>query len=302
MKLILPLVTILIALGSAHPGKKKKPAPHTWDFKFEYLKAKNTLHYLQLSQRAESLKPKVQKRDAQLDPIFDLNPLDEGPTFLPPPWSPHSDLDSPYPLSGVSPWDDSGRSEMLDNEPSVQMWRTCPEGLLDCRKCPRDSKCRRPNLPWWSPANIIDVPGASGADNSNSNSAVCPLDTCSSTSSCGKNARCVRNHCVCKLGFKGATSHGSVVRGFDDLQAVTVWVDSGAACDVPCDTLSCAEVEQVDSCFDNAPETEGDELPGHGLDTDGIQAGAIQVPGAVLDDGGDYVAGVAAAGSFGEAN
>lgn len=91
-----------------------------------------------------------------------------------------------------------------------------------------------------------------------SDAPVCPLRTCDNIdilSSCGEKARCVRSHCVCDRGFKGHSSFGPVVRGVDDLQALTIWVDPGLACDVPCDDLSCAEVEQVLECFDSTPVT-----------------------------------------------
>ncbi|CAO2650329.1 Nn.00g016210.m01.CDS01 [Neocucurbitaria sp. VM-36] len=320
MKLTLPLITLLVTICSAESKKdesKKQHHPHhSWDYKLEYLKSKNTLHYLQLSQKQKRHSAKVHKRDPQFDspPIIDVQ--DDPPTFLPPPWSPHSDLDSPYPLSGVSPWDDSGRSQILDNEPSVQMWRTCPEHYLDCRKCPRDPKCRRPGFPWWSPTDIFDLPAAltgpqlaAGTDLPTSIASgvdICPLSTCGSAtslSSCGTNARCVRNHCVCKLGYKGATENGPVVRGFEDLQAVTVWVDTDMACDVPCDSPSCAEVQQVKACFENGAKVEDKEYAGQQeLETDAVHGGAVQVPGAVVDEGADYVQDVAASGSYGEVN
>lgn len=96
-----------------------------------------------------------------------------------------------------------------------------------------------------------------------------------------------------------------MLRGFEDLQAITVWVSTGMACDVPCDSPACAEVQQVKACFDSAARPKDNEYAGHEeLETDDVSSGAINLPGAVLDDGigADYVEGVAAAGSYGEVN
>ena len=111
---------------------------------------------------------------------------------------------------------------------------------------------------------------------------------------------------MCDRGFKGQSMHGAVVRGFDGLQAVTVWVDSGMDCDVQCDSLSCAEVEQVGPCFGKLPTEGFGTLPipvgvegTDDVETASVGGGAVKVPGA--DVGGDYVQGVADPALVGEA-
>jgi len=206
----------------------------------------------------------------------DTSPSPPVIKFLPPPWSPSSSLDSPYPLVGMNPYSDDGRSEVLDNEPAIQtQWRTCPVNNLDCTKCPKDKRCRHSGLPWWQidPTIILDNNGGAtgGAKNS------CPLTKCNAGSGknrgCGENARCVRDHCVCETGFKGSV--GSV-RGFDDLQAVTVWVSGGMNCNVKCDTLSCGEVDQVDACFERASKVGVDNV-----ETATTGGGSVMAPGAL---------------------
>lgn len=107
---------------------------------------------------------------------------------------------------------------------------------------------------------------------------MCPLTTCNATGGghrgCGKNARCVRDHCVCETGFKGGV--GSV-RGFEDLQAVTVWVNGGVDCNVRCDGLGCGEVAQVASCFEKASEVGGVD----NVETATTGGGSVMAPGAV---------------------
>jgi hypothetical protein len=319
MKSTLSLFALLsYAIFSVDAAKEEKEV-HPYDFKIEYLKAKHNLGYL----KAHKAPAQHFKRFAQQE---DPSPDDSEITFLPPPWTPSSDLDSPYPLSGVTPWDDSGRSQTLDNEPSIQLWRTCPRLNLNCKKCPRDERCRRPSQPWWDPTNIHDVESALAGPplvTSENRKDTCPLATCSTSDpfmACGENSKCVRNHCVCNRGFKSsATGETPVVRGFDGLQAVTVWVDPQWGCDVPCDDLSCKEVEQVEACFGGVEvpdSTYGAEStgvsweqeqwgePGDGdqLDTAGTGGGAIQVLGADVETGGDFVAVVAVMGMVGEAN
>ncbi|KAH7385782.1 hypothetical protein BKA66DRAFT_569616 [Pyrenochaeta sp. MPI-SDFR-AT-0127] len=352
MYLALSLLALLTQLCFANPMiqkrglfGKKKIEHRPWDYKFEYLKAKHTLHYLQSSQQSG-----LQKRKPQEETLPEIDPLfNAPPNFLPPPWSPVSNLDSPYPPSGVSPWDDSGRAQMLDNDPGAQEWRRCPRWILDCRKCPKDPRCRRGDFPWWNPVDVLDLPDIftgpviSAPKLPGSEPEICPLRACTNAdllTSCGEKARCVRGHCICDTGFKGTSSFGPVIRGFDDLQALTVWVDPGLACDVPCDDLSCAEVEQVRACFESTP-TVAEETPVGPIpweeeewgndesaptsvgavieketqvpqeqeqleqeqeqpETATVTGGAIQVPGAVTGESGDFVEGVAAPGTFGE--
>jgi hypothetical protein len=59
---------------------------------------------------------------------------------LPPARNPEDNaLDFTLDSSGVSPWTDSGRSQILDFWPP---WQTCPRGFLKCRRCPHDPRCR----------------------------------------------------------------------------------------------------------------------------------------------------------------
>jgi hypothetical protein len=70
------------------------------------------------------------------------------------------------------------------------------------------------------------------------------------------------------------------VRGFDDLSKVTVWVDVGTNCDVPCDSFSCKEVEQVNACSQRYEN--GVVVPAgvDMLETGQTGGRAVQVPGA----------------------
>ncbi|KAH7414247.1 hypothetical protein DE146DRAFT_639735 [Phaeosphaeria sp. MPI-PUGE-AT-0046c] len=189
----------------------------------------------------------AEKRAAQFDtPGEDVTTgpsaitIDLPPQFLPPPWSPYSDLDSPYPSGGVSPWDDSGRSQMVDNEPST--WHKCPSIHLDCRKCPGDSRCQ----PWVGDSAHSSAPIAPEDDGQKD----CPIHKCntgdSSIGTCGKNARCTRGYCVCDLGWRGAPRHGQGWRGNEGLRVLTVYINPETDCDVKCNSLSCKEVSQVD--------------------------------------------------------
>ncbi|KAF2034829.1 hypothetical protein EK21DRAFT_107460 [Setomelanomma holmii] len=158
-----------------------------------------------------------QKRNTQddFDPSLTTGPspitIDFPKEFLPPPRSPASNLDSPYPSSGVSPWDDSGRSQMTDNEDSILS--ACPQLHLDCRKCPRDYSCRRPQIPVWGggdgsssePGAVSTTPDVGSADSStqpeDDGNANCPLEKCSSSASyawntCGPTAVCTGGYCL----------------------------------------------------------------------------------------------------------
>ncbi|KAL5116733.1 hypothetical protein ACEQ8H_005345 [Pleosporales sp. CAS-2024a] len=173
--------------------------------------------------------------------------IDLPPQFLPPPWSPYSGLDSPYPSSGVSPWDDSGRSQSVDNTPSV--WRQCPKVRLDCRKCPRDRRCR------------VAVGNLSDADDDGSEG--CPLSKCDEVGNglviggCGTGATCTRGYCVCPLGTTGDGGW----RGSQGLGQVTVYVDPGIDCNATCEGPLCNEVQQlsVGMCFVSGTEVDDDD-------------------------------------------
>lgn len=139
------------------------------------------------------------KRSLQYDfPLIPFPPsVDLPPQFLPPPWSPDSNLDSPYP----SPIDDAGRSQMLDSDPPL--WHMCPRTWFDCRRCPRDYRCRKPE---W---NIEEPPSTPQVSDATPNSPIpqddgqkyCPLSKCNNKfSRCGTNARCTRGFCVCDVG------------------------------------------------------------------------------------------------------
>ncbi|OAL50773.1 hypothetical protein IQ07DRAFT_643993 [Pyrenochaeta sp. DS3sAY3a] len=339
---LLALLPVLCSTRAITTKLKKRPPLHAWDYKFEYLRAKNTLHYLHLPSSSSTHHKRATQSEQQKDQEQEQE-QEDSPPFLPPPWTPDSLTDSPYPLSGISPWDDSGRAQMLDNAPSLGPWPECPEKLLDCRKCPRDTRCLYPNKPWWAtpepitPSTISNPPVFPPLPVPD---AICPLRTCGAAGAvCGLHASCIRGHCVCRLGFKGDAAVGPVVRGRSGLQAVTVWVDPGAACDVQCDTLSCGEVEVVGSCaagkkgkggprggrrgggagtIPYGPEGDvwGDEWfwGGGQLGTEGVRGGAVKLPGALEGEEGsgvgvgvgkgvlDYVAGVADPESVGEAN
>jgi hypothetical protein len=216
------------------------------------------------------------KREAQEDPLIDIDlswtPIDLPKEFLPPPWNPFSNLDSPYPSDAAPELDDNGHSQMVDNEPPT--WRACPKLDLDCRKCPRDFRCRRPQFPDLAAGGESEAPlTIAGADipPEDDGQGNCPLQKCDdNVSRCGTNARCTRGFCVCDLGLKGA------FRGNDGLGAVTVYNNPGAGCEDKCDDLSCKEVEQleVDVCFRDGYESNSHAEGGYGgydgLETDDV--------------------------------
>lgn len=195
--------------------------------------------------------------------------------FLPPPWTPSSDVDSPYP----SP-DDSGHSQMTDNMPINS--RICPDKHINCVICPRDPRCKRPQQPWWdnpqpspSPSNEPDPPSGEP----------CPLKKCSSAdywTQCGRNAQCSRGFCVCTTGMKGSASSPGY-RGTSGLGEITVYQNPDVDCGTPCETPGCKEVEQVkaDTCWADGEANwhgnQGSVGPGE-LDTDNLGSGAINLP------------------------
>ncbi|KAH9870740.1 hypothetical protein IAQ61_006218 [Plenodomus lingam] len=285
MKLTLSLLAALSytsCFSNAESPRTNRRIHHRpYDPTFQSSKTKYNLHHLPLvPTRGQVDAPRLPKRNNLSAPPQPLRIPSHSstPNFLPPPWSPSSNLDSPYHLSGVSPYDDSGRSEVLDNEPSIEAtppWRTCPDSNLDCAKCPQDERCRHQGTPWWQVDPTISTDdGAWVAE-------VCPLTTCSSApGGCGENAKCVRDHCVCETGWQGAV--GSV-RGFEGLQAVTVWVDAQVDCDVKCDGWGCTEVQQVGACFGMPSVLPVQTAPAAGVDdveTAETGGGAIKVPGA----------------------
>jgi hypothetical protein len=288
MKLTTTVLALLPLICDARPSIQRRSETLPWDYKLEFQKAK---HYLQPD------RPTIHHEKRQHVP-----PIEQGSSFqfLPPPYNPdETHLKSPYPLSGVSTFGDSGRAQMLDNMlPDMGFWGSCPPAGLNCDKCPRDARCvvhtydsTSTNYPYPDssvPSTYDGPPEFKGGEGT------CPLHTCKPTHdlnsawACGKNAKCARGHCVCKTGFKGADRHGRSVRGFDDLSKTTVWVDIGMDCDVPCDSLSCAEVKQEEKCFqrieDGVVVPTGTGAPSEHVDvleTSQTGGGATQVPGVV---------------------
>ncbi|KAF1828760.1 hypothetical protein BDW02DRAFT_537596 [Decorospora gaudefroyi] len=258
MKLTTSLLLFLAYISIAHPGTRRahtKPEQYVWDHKLSYAKGK---HHFQLD-RPILYHTSIQQHSPHYRP-----PIDEADPSSPPSWNKASYSDSPYDPSGSSmtPWDDTGRAQMLDNMDTAS-WGEYPPAGLDCNICPLDPRCTFSNSP--------SRPSPCRAQ-------TCPLGSCKSTTECGQNAACVRDHCMCKTGFKGT---GQSVRGFDGLQGVTVGVDIGVACVVPCDSLDCKEVLQVDACFqrfENGLQIHGDGV-GDILETSGTAGGGVQVPG-----------------------
>jgi hypothetical protein len=169
-----------------------------------------------------------------------------------------------------------------------------------CRKTPRAPGCRRLKNPWLLPnlegneMNALTGPQLWDFDDGlpevpetlPTSSDVCPVDPCKVTgpSACGLYARCVRGFCVCELGLKADDSLGVQVRGWDGLEEVTVHVQPGANCIVPCDTLACKEVAQVEGCLDSRPQGQRGGQPWtpdpQVVEASGTSLGAIKAPGA----------------------
>ncbi|KAH3941680.1 hypothetical protein HBI56_197300 [Parastagonospora nodorum] len=258
MKLYLALLTLLPTI---HAACYTPPKPQTHDSK----------------PQSNTPKKRAASPQTQTDDLLDALPFDplSGPSaitidlppqFLPPPWTPTSGLDSPY---GVSPWDDSGSSQMTDNSPSI--WRQCPKKHLDCRKCPRDWRCRR----------AVQAADIAPEDDGNSK---CPIAKCDAGGvQCGVKARCTRGYCVCDLGMTGSSD---AYRGTEGLGKATVYVGPGVDCNTPCDGLSCKEVAQLDDgvCYksgDTSDEFEDEkELPGP---TYGGVMGNVTINGQTFD-------------------
>lgn len=252
------------------------------------------------------------KREAQFDDIpidITYNSIDLPKEYLPPAWRPSSDLASPYPSNDESQWDDSGRSQMVDNQ--VDIWYLCPKQHLDCRKCPGDARCRRPHFPelHGEPASTeADLPPE---DDGQSNCPFVSTRCDENVNTCGTNAQCTRGFCVCALGWKGSSFAGAGYRGNAGLGSVTVFNFLGAACDVKCDDVSCKEVEQLKEnvCFRNGEQNgngdQEDSYDGYDdLELAGVTFDSVNLPSvdAVLDMVGDYVAGIGESRGMGEAN
>ena len=249
MRLILTLVTVLPLLASARPYKPKKLDHKPWSYKIAFVNAKS--HFVSHSQDEET---RVERREQQEYTPDIQQSADYSRQAPPPPWPPnHSHLGSPYLPQG-------GLSIMTDNLPSDGGVESCVDGWLECESCASDARCWRHKPPPADDVNdefankneTMDMNTDADTDLYSPSTSACPLGKCHSNpplrpSPCGANAECVVDHCVCARGFKG--SKGSSVRGYSGLQALTVWVDAGIDCSVSCDELSCAEVEQVDVCF-----------------------------------------------------
>jgi hypothetical protein len=169
-----------------------------------------------------------------------------------------------------------------------------------CRKNPRTPGCRRLKNPWLMPnfengeMNALTGPQLWDFDDGlpeapatqPTSSSVCPLDPCTVTgpNACGVHARCIRDYCICELGLKGDDNLGVQVRGWNGLEEVTVHVQPQMDCVVPCDTLACREVAQVEGCLDG--RTQG-QAGGQSntpdpqvVEASGTHLGAIKAPGA----------------------
>lgn len=260
--------------------------------------------------------------DPQAQPDFHLNPD----------WSPDPDNVEPISLDGgISPWDDSGRSQMMDFQP---LWVNCPARYLNCHKCPRDFRChlsssstsvpsatRTPHSkpPQGEEFNALTGPQLVGFGNLGGKKEQCPLRKCGGKAGteCGPGARCSKGYCACPAGYKGDS--GNALRGRSRPEALTVYVDPGIACDTPCQVLFCPEVERVRGCFGVealagqpsattpasgiAQSTPSMGAAGHEEpESQGIAGGhgVIQFPGVVPQEGSDYVAGIADSGGIRE--
>lgn len=138
------------------------------------------------------------------------------------------------------------------------------------------------------------------ADNDDNNGS-CRIKPCQGSGTlnkpyCGPHARCLQGYCRCDVGWKPA-GNSAKARGWTGLEALTVWADGyDAGCTQRCDSLSCAEVPQLEGCFVHRGTThqnqnqnqnnEGsikDQADEGDLATDTLHLGAIKAPGI---DGG----------------
>jgi hypothetical protein len=145
MKLTTTILALLPLTCTAHPGiqrRPKRPETHSWDYKLSFLASKNYFR---------PFRPTIHHEKRQNAP-----PIEQGENiqFLPPPYDPSSShLNSPYPLSGVSAYDDNGRAQIFDNmPPDMQLWGPCSPDGLDCNRCPRDKRC------WVYPFDSVLMP------------------------------------------------------------------------------------------------------------------------------------------------
>ncbi|KAF2447807.1 hypothetical protein P171DRAFT_518842 [Karstenula rhodostoma CBS 690.94] len=69
--------------------------------------------------------------DPSMKPGYTLNPE----------WSPDSKNHVPVSLDPISPFNDNGRSQMVDNFVPALWIMNCPALALNCNRCPRDLRC-----------------------------------------------------------------------------------------------------------------------------------------------------------------
>ncbi|PSN72740.1 hypothetical protein BS50DRAFT_166936 [Corynespora cassiicola Philippines] len=195
-----------------------------------------------------------------------------------------------FSASGVSPWDDSGRSQMLDH---LDGWSGCPPRALNCRKCPRDRRCQnRPLGPMFGPPLQEEEPNAFASPNAKSANAwgeglVCHLKRCDYLNPCGDYATCTGGYCTCAQGWKARRGgYVNQVRGRELPGSLSVFTDPGIACLQPCTRPYCAEVDGNEECFLGYPAIDPNNP--NNLETDKTGeggSGVVQIPGSAPLEG-----------------
>ncbi|OAG12735.1 uncharacterized protein CC84DRAFT_1227319 [Paraphaeosphaeria sporulosa] len=200
-----------------------------------------------------SLHREAPDSDPSANPGYTLNPE----------WSHDSQNHAPNSLDPISPFNDNGRSQMVDNFLPAPWMMNCPALALDCSRCPRDLRCSRTLLTTKTPPHngqITPQPAGLGGYNTitgqqdsdtptvaGQQPPPCPLQKCSNAGAppCGPGAICRKDNCACLHGRKGhpfGPKGWMALRGWTWPEALNIFVNPGVPCETPCDTLFCGEV------------------------------------------------------------
>lgn len=183
-------------------------------------------------------------------------------------WSSDPENHAPIAFDPISPFNDNGRSQMVDNFVPAPWINHCPALALNCNRCPRELSCSLPLSatviappivqPTPQPAGVGEYNAVTGQQDSDVPTAAdqqsppCSLQKYSETdvSPCEPGALCKKGHCACPrrkdqdFGLKSWIR----LRGWSWPEALNVFVNPDVPCEPPCDTLFCGEVRRGRGC------------------------------------------------------
>ncbi|KAJ4296585.1 hypothetical protein N0V90_006632 [Kalmusia sp. IMI 367209] len=113
------------------------------------------------------------KPQAKEDTNPKSDPNTESAFHINPEWSPDPNNLAPIMLDPISPWNDNGRSQMLDDFVPVP-WMNCPSQALDCRRCPKDFRCSLPLSTTSKPPPVVGAKLCMSGAICNLNYCTCP--------------------------------------------------------------------------------------------------------------------------------